>query len=130
MARGLNKVMVIGKLPRDPEMRFTPSGKSVSSFCVGCDRTWRDSENRDHSETDWFNVVSWGNLAEFSKQSLHKGDLVYVEGRLKTRAWQDSEGKLQKSIEIIAREILMLSEKNNKINEEDFDFGDEGHDHY
>jgi single-strand DNA-binding protein len=75
-------------------------------------------------------VVSWGNLAEFSKQSLHKGDLVYVEGRLKTRAWQDSEGKLQKSIEIIAREILMLSEKNNKINEEDFDFGDEGHDHY
>jgi len=61
---------------------------------------------------------------------LHKGDLVYVEGRLKTRTWQDSEGKLQKSIEIIAREILMLSDKNNKNNEEDFDFDNEGHDHY
>ena len=130
MARGLNKVMVIGKLPRDPEMRFTPTAKSVSSFCVGYDRTRRDSENRAHSETDWFNVVAWGNLAEFSKQSLHKGDLVYVEGRLKTRTWQDSEGKLQKSIEIIAREILMLSDKNNKNNEEDFDFDNEGHDHY
>lgn len=130
MARGLNKVMVIGHLARDPEMRFTPSGKSVSNFCVACDRSWHDSDNRAHTETDWFNVVAWGNLAEFSKQTLNKGNLVYVEGRLQTRTWQDSEGKQQKSVEIIAREILMLGDKNIKNNNEEIDYDDEGHNHY
>lgn len=114
MAHGLNKVMVIGQLARDPEMRYTPSGKSVSNFCVACDRSWHDTENNVHTETDWFNVVAWGNLAEISKQTLHKGNLVYVEGRLQTRSWQDHEGRQQKSVEIIARDIIMLSEKQNE----------------
>ncbi len=110
MARGLNKVMIIGYLGRDPEMRFTPSGKSVANFSVGCTRSWKDADGNEQSETEWFNVVAWGDLAEVSKQYLSKGSLVYVEGRLQTRTWQDDQGKQQKSIEITARDILLLND--------------------
>ena len=116
MVRGLNKVMVIGYLGRDPEMRFTPSGKSVSNFCVACPRSWQDADGNNHNETDWFNVVAWGNLAEDSKIHLQKGNLVYIEGRLQSRTWQDDEGRQRKSVEIIARDVLMLSETHKDEN--------------
>lgn len=119
MACGLNKVMVIGYLGRDPEMRFTPSGKSVSSFSVACDRTWITSDGEKHRETEWFNIIAWGDLAEIAKQFLSKGSLVYVEGRLQTRSWQDNEGATHKSIEIVAREILLLNDKTNSEKMED-----------
>ncbi len=117
MARGLNKVMVIGHLGRDPEMRFTPSGKSVSNFSVACSRSWKSSDGERHSETEWFNVVAWGSLAEIAKQYLHKGSLVYVEGRLQSRSWQDDEGNQHKTIEIVARDILLLNDSENNKNE-------------
>lgn len=110
MVQGLNKVMVIGYLGRDPEMRFTPNGKSVSNFCVACSRTWQGSDGNKHTDTDRFNVVAWGNLAELAKQNLRKGNLVYVEGRLQSRTWQDTQGQQHKSVEILARELLLLSE--------------------
>ena len=81
MARGLNKVMVIGYLGRDPEMRFTPSGKSVANFSIASSRSWRTPNGETHTETEWFNVVTWENLAEFSKEHLKKGSRIYVEGR-------------------------------------------------
>lgn len=117
MARGLNKIMVIGYLGRDPEMRFTPSGKSVANFSVACNRTWKGADGDKHTETEWFNVVAWGNLAEISKQILSKGSLVYVEGRLQSRTWQDNDGHQHKSIEIIARDILLLNDKQINENE-------------
>jgi single-strand DNA-binding protein len=116
MARGLNKVMVIGHLGRDPEMRYTPTGKSVTNFCVASNRSWQSADGKTHTETDWFNVVAWGKLAEISKQHLHKGSLVYVEGRLQSRTWQDNQGQQRKSMEIIARDILMLSDKQKDDN--------------
>jgi single-strand DNA-binding protein len=120
MVQGLNKVMVIGYLGRDPEMRFTPNGKSVSNFCVACSRTWQGADGNKHTDTDWFNVVAWGNLAELAKQNLRKGNLVYIEGRLQTRTWQDTQGKKHKSVEIIARELLLLNEtQKEKTFEED-----------
>jgi single-strand DNA-binding protein len=120
MVNGLNKVMVIGHLGRDPEMRFTPNGKSVSNFCVACNRSWQGSDGNIHTDTDWFNVVAWGDLAEEAKQRLQKGNLVYIEGRLQTRNWQDTQGQQHKSVEIIARDILLLSETQKvKISEED-----------
>lgn len=119
MARGLNKVMVIGYLGRDPEMRFTPSGKSVANFSVACNRTWKGADGDKHTETEWFNVVAWGNLAEISKQILAKGSLVYVEGRLQSRTWQDNDGQQHKSIEIVARDVLLLSDKQITENELD-----------
>lgn len=116
MVRGLNKVMVIGNLGRDPEMRFTPNGKSVSNFSLACHRSWQGSDGNIQNDTDWFNVVAWGNLAELVKERLQKGNLVYIEGRLQTRNWQDTQGHQRKSIEIIARDILLLSESQKEEN--------------
>lgn len=111
MSRGLNKVMIVGNLGRDAEMRFTPSGKSVANFSVAVNQFWKGADSELHTDTEWFNVVAWGNLAEISKKYLKKGSLVYVEGRLQSRMWQDSEGVQHKTIEVVARDILMLSDK-------------------
>jgi len=111
MSRGLNKVMIIGHLGRDPEMRYTPSGRPVTTFTVATSRTWSTGDGERHSETEWFNVVAWGNLAEICKQYLTKGQQVYVEGRLQTRRWEDNEGVKHTSVEIVANEMMILSER-------------------
>ncbi len=108
MARGLNKVMIIGNLGRDPEMRYMPSGKPVVSFSVATSRSWTNSEGERREETEWFNVVAWGNLAEICKQYLRKGQQVYLEGRLQTRSWEDSEGRKRFRTELVANEMIML----------------------
>lgn len=111
MTRSLNKVMIIGHLGRDPEMRYTPSGKPVTTFTVATGRLWKSSDGEQHSETEWFNVVAWGNLAERCKNYLSKGLQVYVEGRLQTRRWDDNDGVKHVSVEIVANEMLMLGER-------------------
>ncbi len=111
MGRDLNKVMIIGHLGRDPEMRFTPTGRPVTTFTVANNRSWNTGDGERHSETEWFNVVAWGNLAEICKQYLTKGQQVYVEGRLQTRRWEDSEGVKHSNIEIVASEMMILGEK-------------------
>jgi len=111
LSRGLNKIMIIGRLGRDPEMRYTPSGRPVTSFTVATSRSWNTSEGERRVETEWFNVVAWGNLAEICKQHLSKGQQVYIEGRLQTRNWDDSEGNKHTSVEIVANEMIMLSER-------------------
>lgn len=111
MSRGLNKVMIIGNLGRDPEMRYTPSGRPVTTFTLATSRSWNSADGERHSETEWFNVVAWGNLAEICKQHLNKGQQVYIEGRLKTRRWEDKEGAKHTMTEIVASEMLMLGER-------------------
>ena len=111
MSRGLNKVMIIGHLGREPEMRYTPSGKPVTTFSVGTSRTWNTSDGSRRTETEWFNVVAWSNLAEICKQYLAKGSRVYIEGRLQTRHWEDSEGNRHASTEIVANEMIMLDDR-------------------
>lgn len=111
MSRGLNKVMIIGHLGRDPEMRYTPSGRPVTTFTVATSRTWNTSDGERHNETEWFNVVTWGNLAEICKQYLTKGQQVYIEGRLQTRRWEDNEGTKHTSVEIVANEMMILGER-------------------
>lgn len=111
MARGLNKVMVIGNLGRDPEMRYMPSGRPVTSFSVATSRSWTNADGERREETEWFNVVAWGNLAEICKQHLHKGQQVYVEGRLQTRSWEDSEGRKRFRTELVANEMILLSNR-------------------
>ncbi len=103
--------MIIGRLGRDPEMRYTPSGRPVTSFSVATSRSWNTSEGEKRVETEWFNIVAWGNLAEICKQHLTKGQQVYIEGRLQTRSWDDSEGNKHTSVEIVANEMIMLSER-------------------
>ena len=108
MGRGLNKVMIIGNLGRDPEMRYTPSGRPVTTFSMASTRSWVASDGERHEETEWFNIVCWGNLAEICNQYLHKGEQVYIEGRLQSRRWEDSEGKKHFTTEVVAQEMIML----------------------
>lgn len=139
MSRGLNKVMLIGHLGRDPEMRYTPSGRPVTSFSLATNRSWNTSDGERHTDTDWFNIVAWGNLAEICNQHLSKGQQVYVEGRLQTRRWDDKEGKKHTTTEVVASEMLILGERrgtssdqsedtiendefDNRLNEDEFPF--------
>jgi single-strand DNA-binding protein len=111
MSRGLNKVMIIGNLGRDPEMRYTPSGRPVTTFTVATSRSWNTADGERHTDTEWFNVVAWGNLAEICKQYLTKGQQAYIEGRLQTRRWEDKEGVKHATVEIVATEMMMLGER-------------------
>lgn len=114
MSRGLNKVMIIGNLGRDPEMRYTPSGRPVTTFAVACSRAWSTPDGERHEETEWFNVVAWGKLAETCKQYLVKGSHVYVDGRLQTRSWDGPEGKRLSRTELVANEMIILDNRSNR----------------
>jgi len=109
MTRSLNKVMVIGKVGRAPEMRYMPSGRPVTSFSVGASRSCEDSEGNRHEETEWFNVVAWGDLAERCKSDLQASDQVYVEGRLQTRRWEIDGGNSRFRTELVAKEMIRLN---------------------
>ena len=111
MSRDLNKVMIIGHLGREPEMRYTPSGRPVTTFTVATSRSWNSADGERHSDTEWFNIVAWGNLAEICKQYLTKGQQVYVEGRMQTRRWEDKEGVKHSTVEVIASEMMMLGDR-------------------
>ena len=115
MSRGLNKVMIIGNIGRDPEMRYTPSGKPVTSFSLASSRSWTAPDGERREETEWFNIVTWGNLAEICNQKLFKSQQVYVEGRLQTRSWEDERGQRHFRTEVVANEMIILGprEKNN-----------------
>ncbi len=115
MGRGLNKVMIIGNLGRDPEMRYTPSGKPVTSFSLASSRTWVSADGERREETEWFNVVAWGNLAEICNQHLVKGQQVYIEGRLQTRCWEDDNGQRHFRTEVVANEMIVLG---NRVRDE------------
>jgi single-strand DNA-binding protein len=115
MSRGLNKVMVIGHLGRDPEMRYTPSGRPVTSFSAVTTRAWTSAEGERHEESEWFNVVAWGNLAEICNQYLKKGQQVYIEGRLQTRGWEDEDGKKHYRTELVASEMIVLGERKSNV---------------
>lgn len=111
MARGLNKVMIIGNVGRDPEMRYTPSGKPVTSFSVATSRSWVNAQGERREATEWFNVVAWRDLAEICSQCLTKGSRVYIEGRLQTRSWEDQEGQKHYRTELVANEIIVLDSR-------------------
>jgi len=114
MTRGLNKVLLIGRLGQEPEMRYTPSGRPLTKLQVAVNRSWKSSDGEKKTETEWFNIVAWGKLAEICNQYLSKGQQVYIEGRLHTRQWQDDEGNNHSSIEVIAQEMLMLDSKSGE----------------
>ena len=108
MARDLNKIMVIGNLGRDPEMRFTADGTPVTSFSVAVNRIAGGADGERREETDWFRVTAWRKLAETCNQYLAKGKRVYIEGRLQTRQWQGQDGQTRYSTDIIANDVIFL----------------------
>jgi single-strand DNA-binding protein len=105
---GLNKVMIIGNVGTDPEMRFTPNGKPVTSFSLATSRTFTSPEGERRQETEWFNVVTWNRLAETCNQFLTKGRRAYVEGRLHTRTWEGQDGQKRVRVEVVANSVLFL----------------------
>jgi len=125
MSRGLNKVMIIGNLGRDPEIRYTSDGKPVTTFSVATSRSWVTSGGDRREATEWFNVVAWGNLAEICNQYLRKASRVYVDGHLQTRNWEDTDGNKHYRTELVANEMLILDPRPGKAsrrsNEQYFD---------
>jgi len=114
MTRDLNKVMVIGRLGRDPEIRYTPGGSPVTTFSVAASRQWKDASGEAREETEWFNIVAWNKLAEICKDHLHKASRVYIEGRLQTRQWQDQDGQNHYRTEVIANDMIILDSRSHR----------------
>lgn len=125
MSRGLNKVLLIGRLGRNPEMRYTPSGRPVTTFSIATSRSWNTSDGERRSETEWFNIVAWSSLAEICKQLLTKGQQVYIEGRLQTRRWEDSEGNKHSATEVVANEMIILGERHGETESGEEDQSDQ-----
>jgi single-strand DNA-binding protein len=121
MNKGLNKVMLIGWLDADPEIRQTPKGRQIASFTLTIPRSWVSSQGERREETEWFNVVAWGGLADISEHFLLKDQQVYVEGRLQTRSWQDSQGRMHFRTEVVASNIIALSAYSDEVFEDELD---------
>ena len=109
--RGVNKVILIGNLGGDPELRSTPGGTSVATFTLATNETWNDKDGAKQERTEWHRIVAWGRLAEICGQYLQKGRQVYIEGRLQTRSWEDKQGNQRKTTEIVARDMQMLGSR-------------------
>ena len=107
----LNKVTIIGNIGNEPEMRFTPNGKPVTSFSVATNWVYTTPEGERRQETEWFNVVAWNRLAEQCNQFLAKGKLVYAEGRIHTRNWEGQDGQPNSKMEVIANRVIFLDKK-------------------
>jgi single-strand DNA-binding protein len=108
----LNKVMLIGNLGRDPEVRSTPSGQPVANFTLATSRRWKDKSGQRQEQTEWHNIVVWGKQAEIAGQYLTKGKQVYVEGRLQTRSWEDKQsGEKKYRTEVVCENFQMLGQR-------------------
>lgn len=107
----LNKVMLIGRLTRDPESRATPQGTTVATFSVATGFTWTDQSGNKQEKTEFHNVVAWRKLAEICAQYLKKGSKIYCEGRLQTRSWDDQQGQKKYRTEVILDNMIMLDSK-------------------
>lgn len=105
-ARSLNKVMLIGNLTRDPELRYTPSGTAVVTFGLATNREWNDASGQRQEEVEFHNIVAWNKLAEICSQLLYKGRKIYVEGRLSTRSWTTQEGQERRATEVVIEEMI------------------------
>ena len=105
---GVNKVILIGNLGRDPEVRFTPSGQAVANFTVATNDSWTDKQGQKQERTEWHRIVVWGKLAELCGEYLSKGRQCFIEGRLQTREWTDKEGKKNYTTEVVAQTVQFL----------------------
>lgn len=109
MARGINKVILVGNLGQDPDTRYMPSGAAVTNLRVATSKQWKDKQTGENQErTEWHNVAMFGRLAEIAAEYLRKGSQVYIEGELRTRKWQDKQGNDRWTTEVVANEMQML----------------------
>ncbi len=104
----VNKVILIGNLGRDPELRFTRDGQGVANFTLATNERWRDKDGQNQERTEWHRIVVWGKTAENCAQYLQKGRSCYIEGRIQTREWEDKEGNKRQTTEIVAQNVTFL----------------------
>ena len=104
----VNKVILVGNLGRDPELRYIPSGQAVANFTLATNERWRDKEGNNQERTEWHRIVVWGKSAENCAQYLQKGRSVYIEGKLQTQEWEDKEGNKRKTTEVVAQTVQFL----------------------
>ena len=109
----VNKVILVGRLGRDPETRFTGGGQAVANFTLATDSTYKDRSGERQKKTEWHRIVVWSKLAEICQQYLKKGSLIYIEGRLQTREWEDKSGQKRTTTEIVASEMRMLGSRSD-----------------
>ena len=110
----VNRVFLVGRLGRDPEQRFTSSGTPVTNFSLATDERWKDQSGERQTRTEWHQIVVWGRLAEICSQYLNKGKLVFIEGRLQTREWDDRDGNKRRTTEIVASDMQMLGSRSEE----------------
>ena len=111
MARGVNKVILIGNLGSDPEVRYTPDGVPVANFSLATNESWNDKDGQRQERTEWHRLVLWRRQAEVAQQYLKKGSKIYVEGRLQTRSWDDQSGQKRYTTEIVVNDMQMLDSR-------------------
>lgn len=112
MARGVNKVILVGNLGKDPEVRYSPNGQAIANCTIATSESWKDKNTGEKQEkTEWHRIVFFGRLAEIAGEYLKKGSQIYVEGRLQTRKWQDKDGQDRYTTEIVANEMQMLGSR-------------------
>lgn len=107
----LNKVLLIGRLGKDPEIRYTPDGSPVANFSLATSENWTDKSGTRQERTEWHNIVAWKKLADLSKRFLTKGRQVYIEGRIRTREWDDRDGNKRRTTEVIANQMVLLGSR-------------------
>jgi single-strand DNA-binding protein len=111
MANSVNKVILVGRLGKDPEVKYTQGGSAIAKFTLATNEVWKDQSGEKQERTEWHNIVAWTKLAEICGQYLNKGSRVYIEGRIQTRSWEDKEGNKRYTTEIRADSMVMLSGK-------------------
>jgi len=107
----VNKAILIGRLGKDPELKYTQSGDPVANFSIATDESWKDRDGEKQQRTEWHNIVAWKKLAEICGQYLKKGQQVYIEGKIQTRKWEDKDGNTRYSTEVVANNLVMLGSK-------------------
>ena len=113
--RDLNKVILIGNLGRDPDIRYTEKGNAISTFSLATNSNWVNREGVRSERTEWHNIVAWNRLAEICHQIIRKGDQVYIEGRLRTRTWNNESSKAYQKTEVIAEQMIKLSRRSSEV---------------
>jgi single-strand DNA-binding protein len=107
----LNKILLIGNLGKDPEIRYTPDGSPVATFSLATSESWTDKNGSKQEHTEWHTIVAWNRLADLSKRFLSKGRQVYIEGRLRSREWNDRDGNKRRTTEVIATQMVLLGSR-------------------
>jgi single-strand DNA-binding protein len=126
--RGVNKVFLIGNLGRDPDIQYIEGNIAVSKFSLATTETFKDRSGKQVSQTEWHTIVLWRGLAELSQKYLHKGSLVYIEGRLRTRTWEDKDHNKKHATEVVADNLVMLDKRSEFTGSDNFHEGHQVHD--